>query len=241
MSFRPIFGKPRLLREWGDEIHERETHWTSLFYDLLIVAALNAIAEPFEELELEDAGGYESGGGNSTTPSLGPIRGLWLNALLQFASVITPWNSLNEYTAIFEDESFIGHLAFFVHCFGLASTTAGCVGPLEKNWPTLATGIILSQVGLIILYARPMVYIPLARAHSILRTGSFLMVILLMGWGLTFGDGPDAFEKFRILLIGTCIFSWLSWIGIVLLGDQRLPLHIQSYADRQKEVTSTSN
>jgi low temperature requirement protein LtrA len=240
MSFRPIFGRPRLTQDWGEEQHERETHWTSLFYDLLIVAALNAIAEPFEEIEEESSGGGETGGDGDEMipPHLGPIRDLWLNALLQFVSVITPWNSLNEYTAMFEDESFVGHLAFFVHCFGLASTTAGCVGSLEQNWPTLATGIILSFSGLLVMYVRPHIYIPRARAHCLMRVTTFLIVIILMAWGLTF-DGPKAFERFRTLLIGTCIFSWLSLIGIVFLGDRRVPLHIQSYADRQKEVTST--
>lgn len=240
MSFRPIFGKPRLIHDWGEEQHERETHWTSLFYDLIIVAALNAIAEPFEELEEGSSeGGTEEGGEGEGggAPMLSPIKALWLNALLQFASVVMPWNELNEFTSRFEDDSFVGHLAFFVHCFGLASTTAGCVGPLRDNYPTLAVGVIMTKVGLLVLHVRPMYYIPRARLQCLVRCSSFAVVIGLMLFGLTL-SGPDAYERFRVVLIVATIWSLLSLpLLLVLKQHHRLPLHIQSYSDRIKEVT----
>jgi low temperature requirement protein LtrA len=228
MSFRPIFGKPHLTQDWGEEQHERETHWTSLFYDLMIVAALNAIAEPFEEFE-EENGESE----DSPFVLLQPIRHLWLNALLQFLSVLNPWNGLSEYTAIFEDESFMGHICFFIHCFGLASTAAGCVGSLQENYQTLAIGIIITRIGLLILYARPFWYIPRTRIQSAYRCSCFVVVILLMLWGVTLD-----FERFRVVLIAACIWDWMSLLLMVFLKkDQRVPLHIKHYTDRQKEVT----
>jgi low temperature requirement protein LtrA len=215
-----------LTQDWGDEQHERETHWTSLFYDLMIVAALNAIAEPFEEFEEDD----EDGEGHLV---LQPIKHLWLNAVLQFLSVLTPWNALSEYTAIFEDESFMGHICFFIHCFGLASTAAGCVGSLQENYQTLAIGIIIARIGLLILYARPFWYIPRTRIQSAYRCSCFVVVILLMLWGVTLD-----FERFRVVLIAACICDWMSLLLMVFLKkEQRVPLHIKHYTDRQKEVT----
>ena len=242
MSFRPIFGRPHLIGDWGDEQHERETHWTSLFYDLIVVAALNAIAEPFEEIEYENSQaeqqeeGEKSSFSSSLLVQLPAIRNLWLNALLQFVSILTPWNSLNDFTSRFEDESVVGHLCFFIHCFGLASTAAGCVGNLQDNYKSLAIGIIITKIGLILLYVRPLWFIPRVRAHSFARCISYTITILLMAWGLTV-SGLNSFRHFRILLIVTSIWDWISLLVVEMLVAQRVPLHIQSYADRQKEVT----
>jgi low temperature requirement protein LtrA len=237
MSFRPVFGKPRLLHDWGEEQHERETHWTSLFYDLLIVAALNAIAEPFEEVEwdvVEDDGEGTTG---QMVAHLAITKGMLLNALLQFASVIIPWNSLNEITARFEDESFVGHLAFFVHCFGLASTTAGCVGKLQDNYKTLAEGIIITKIGLLVLYARPLCYIPRARKFVSLRCFTFVVSIVLILLGLSF-SGPDAFVRFRQVLIVASLWDFFNLLlTMCFKREDRLPIHIQSCSDRIKEVT----
>ncbi|CAB9511824.1 expressed unknown protein [Seminavis robusta] len=249
MSFRPIFGIPRLTQDWGTEQHERETHWTSLFYDLMVVAALNAIAEPFEEAEepegeelrfLQEVQGSTDGtDGTSDTVHeqelflLTPIKHLWLCALLQFVSVVNPWNFLNEFTSMFEDESFIGHISFFVHAFGLAATTAGCVGELEENYKVLANGIILAKIGLLVLYARPLIYVKRARTHILVRAVSHCVNIALMLWAIT-----CPYETFRTLLIISSFWDWAGLFFLLALNkEQRIPIHIQSYADRIKEVT----
>lgn len=147
----------------------------------MVMAALNAIAEPFEEREELE----ESSADSSTAPFvLSPIHFLWLNALLQFVSVVNPWNALNELTSMFEDESFIGPISFFVHAFGLAATTAGCVGELEEN--TRYSGIILTKVGLLVLFARPIIFVERARRQLLVRSGAYnIMVnIILMLWGM---------------------------------------------------------
>lgn len=230
MSFRPILGVPRLTQDWGTEQHERETHWTSLFYDLMVVAALNAIAEPFEESE-EERRLEEEGEGEFV---LTPIKHLWLDALLQFVSVVNPWNALNEYTSMFEDESFVGHLTFFVHAFGVAATTAGCVGELSENYRVLATGIILAKLGLLVLYARPLFCVERARVHMIVRGSSHVVNIILIVWGMQF-----QYHTFRIFLILATLWDWaaLLLMALVLTKEQRIPIHIESYVDRIKEVT----
>ena len=49
MSIRPIWNKPTLVSEWEDEEQEeRETYWISLFYDLIMVAGVSAISDPFD-------------------------------------------------------------------------------------------------------------------------------------------------------------------------------------------------
>jgi len=191
------------------------------------VAALNAIAEPFEESvepnEEEEARFF----------LLTPIKHLWVDALLQFVSVITPWNFLNEFTSLFEDESFVGHLSFFVHAFGMAATTAGCVGELDENYRVLATGIILAKMGLLIMYLRAVWCAQRTRMQVMTRCGAFAVNILLVSWGMQY-----SFERFRVYLIAATVWDWCS---ILLVGfikkENRLPLHIQSYADRIKEVT----
>ena len=123
MPYRPVYEKPRLILDWGTEQHERETHWTSLFYDLLLVAALNALAEPFEEFDDSGENTFEGDGLETNIgKKLEPIKLLWLDAMLQFFAVVNPWNTLNEFTSMFEDESLIGHLYFFLHCFGYSMT-----------------------------------------------------------------------------------------------------------------------
>mmetsp|Transcript_5766 Transcript_5766/g.12672 ORF Transcript_5766/g.12672 Transcript_5766/m.12672 type:complete len:478 (+) Transcript_5766:110-1543(+) len=228
MSFRPIWGTPRLTtHDWGEEQHERETHWTSLFYDLMVVAALNAIAEPFEELE-------EGEEGEGSMAMLTPIRLLWLDALLQFVSVINSWNTLNFFTCLLEDESFVGHLSFFFHAFGMAATTAGCVGDFSENYRVLATGVILAKLGLVVLFARPVLYIPRVRLTAAFVCIPFLVNIALMLLGLYM----DSFDKFRVVLIIATLFDWVSLLFISQLKQhQRVPMHIQSYTDRIKEVT----
>eukprot|EP00521_Asterionellopsis_glacialis_P012179 CAMPEP_0195305080 /NCGR_PEP_ID=MMETSP0707-20130614/35629_1 /TAXON_ID=33640 /ORGANISM="Asterionellopsis glacialis, Strain CCMP134" /LENGTH=499 /DNA_ID=CAMNT_0040369097 /DNA_START=73 /DNA_END=1572 /DNA_ORIENTATION=- len=234
MSFRPIIGIPRLTQDWGTEQHERETHWTSLFYDLMIVAALNAIAEPFEEFE-------ETVEEGQFLQQLTSIKYLWLNALLQFSSVLNSWNALCYYTSLFEDESVIGHLSFYVHCFGLAATTAGCVGELEENYKVLGTGIILAKIGLLVLFLRPIIHVERARTLCIYRCVPYLMNIMLMLYGLlAFGNEENGdFAKFRIVLIIGTIWDWLSVVAVPVLlkKEQRVPLHILSMAGRVKEVT----
>lgn len=225
MSFRPILGIPRLTQDWGDEQHERETHWTSLFYDLMVVAALNAIAEPFEEQEEEE--------GDGSIFVLAPIKHIWLDAILQFLSVVNSWNALNEFTSMFEDESFVGHISFFVHAFGLAATTAGCVGELEKNYRVLATGIIMAKVGLLVIYFRPIVCLARARTHMGTRAVAHIVNIVLMLWGMQF-----PYDTFRNVLIVATLWDWVALLFLLgLTREQRLPIHIQSYADRIKEVT----
>ena len=56
MSIRPIWAKPSLVTDWQDEEQEeREVYWISLFYDLILVAGVSAISDPFNELvELEE-------------------------------------------------------------------------------------------------------------------------------------------------------------------------------------------
>lgn len=224
MSFRPIFGLPRLNQDWGDEQHEKETHWTSLFYDLMVVAALNAIAEPFEE-EREDED-------ESTFSGLTPIQHIWLDALLQFVSVVNPWNFLNEYTSTFQDESLIGHISFFVHAFGMAATTAGCVGELEENYIVLGTGILLAKIGLLVLYVRPILFSERPRVHMSVRGASHLVNIALILRGMQF-----PFDTFRVYLIVASIWDYGGLLLIIPLKHHRLPLHVQSFADRIQEVT----
>ena len=234
MSYRPILGIPRLTQDWGDEQHERETHWTSLFYDLMVVAALNAIAEPFEEAEEEASSSLDNTDFNGDGAfALTPIHYIWLDALLQFVSVVNPWNALNEFTSMFEDESFLGHISFFVHAFGLAATTAGCVGELSENYKVLATGIILAKIGLLVLYARPIIFVKRARRHMLVRAGSHVVNIGLMLWGMC-----QPYETFRFILIAATVWDWASLTFLLgIKREHRIPMHIESYADRIKEVT----
>ena len=222
IAHRPIVGTPKLTQDWGDHQHERETHWTSLFYDLLLVAALNALAEPYEE--------FEDG-------KLVPIKHLWLESLLKFMAVIVPWNALNEWTSMFETESLAGHIYFFVHCFGIAATTQACVGDLSQNFRELATGMVLTRVGLIILWARPMVYLPRVRVHGFWRCVGQVLTIVLVSWGATF-TGEDAYERFLKVLMVAMVAEILSMFsGAILDQKHRVPMHIMGFSDRVKEST----
>jgi low temperature requirement protein LtrA len=59
----------------------------------------------------------------------------------------------------------------------------------------------------------------------------------VMVLGLTF-TGPDAFERFRVVLIVSTLWDLLSpLLGVAMKREDRLPIHIQSYSDRVKEVT----
>lgn len=241
MSFRPIYGIPRLTQDWGTEQHERETHWTSLFYDLLIVAALNAIAEPFEEKWENDEQQQEGGDSFSDIDDsfvLTPTKHLLLDALLQFVSVVNAWNNLNEYTGRFEDESLLGHLLFFTHCFGVAATTAGCVGELQDNYRVLGVGIIMAKLSLLFLYTRPICFVPRARILAVLRGCTILIPTVVLFYGLARYDGREDFGDFRNVLIATTIMDWAAiMVYKFMKREHNVPLHIQSVSDRIKEVT----
>lgn len=240
MPYRPVYEKPRLILDWGTEQHERETHWTSLFYDLLLVAALNALAEPFEEFDDSGENTFEGDGLETNIgKKLEPIKLLWLDAMLQFFAVVNPWNTLNEFTSMFEDESLIGHLYFFLHCFGIGATVASFAGELSENYRDLAIGMIIARVGLIILWVRPIRNIKRVRAQGLFRCADLLVTISILLYGLMRDQNRDyGFEEFRKILIISTIWEWMSVLSKFLLtGEQLLPIHIQSFSDRFKEIT----
>ena len=222
MNHRPIVAKPRLTQDWGDHQHERETHWTSLFYDLLLVAALNALAEPFEEFEEE-------------TGELVPIRRLWGEAILKFAAIILPWNNLNEYTSMYSTESLLGHLLFFVHCFGIAATTQACVGDLSQNYVELATGMVLTRFGLIVLWARPMIYLPRVRVHGGIRLAGQVVSAGLVAAGAAFAPSYGAFLR---ILVASNLTELASMLAPAFLSMRdRIPFHVMGFSARMNEIT----
>lgn len=233
MSIRPIWSKPTLISEWGDdEQEERDTYWTSLFYDLIIVSGVSAISDPFDET-VE----YESGEDVAEGNVLVPIKPLLADALIQFLMLIIPWSFLNEYTSTFQDESLVGHMAFFVHLLGLATTAAGCVGELEFNYHRLGYGIILAKVGLILLYLGPLIHIKQARSHMQIRCLCSLLVIVVTIVSIWLDSDYENFDRFRIVLYGIAIWDLASIPFILLAKTGRLRIHIGQFTDRFRELT----
>ena len=240
MSFRPLWSKPTLLTDWQDEEQEeRETYWSSLFYDLIVVAGVSAISDPFGEVAEEV--GNEAIDDPSTERDvevLVSISPFLVNAVLQFAMLVLPWLSLNEFTAIYEDESLVGHFTFFVHLLGLAATTAGCVGEVEANYYNLGLGIILARLGLILMMARPYLYIDKAKSTCRLRMIQNGTVAIVAAWFIFVNEDTN-FEMFRYML-GFIIIWDLSLIFLTVVivpKAHMMRLHVASYTDRFKELT----
>lgn len=261
MSYRPIWGKPKLISDWGEEQEERETHWTSLFYDLIVVAAVGAISEPFLELKENDNDqearrflGETTESDNDDDYGLVGIQNIVLDAALKFGVILLQWNFLSDYTSRFEDESLAGHMAIFFHCFGMACSTAGVVGDLEENYVMLGRGLVLARLGLVVLHLRPLCYIPRARVHCMTRA---LQHFIAIGAILTFlwnvpavineiqdEEGDEEKEEdakmgltfFRYLLFALIVYDFFCVSSMVLLHEHRIPIHVSSLADRVKDA-----
>jgi len=231
MSVRPIFTKPTLVTEWiDDDQEERDTYWTSLFYDLILVAGVGAISDPFNELMEE---GEKNHPENLQSGLLVPISPLILNAIIQFSLLFIQWLYFNEYTSTFEDESLVGHIASFVYLLGLAMSVTGCVGELEEAYTMLAYGIIVSKIGLISMYIGPYLYIEKARSHLTLRCVVALALLCITAISIYL---DISFHWFRKIFIVLCILDILSFPMIIFLKD-RLRIHIANFTDRYKDLT----
>ncbi len=240
MSIRPIWSKPTLISEWEhDEQEERETYWTSLFYDLILVAGVSAISDPFSE-RMESGEGVEGTSEHHAETSkalLVSCAPLVENAVLQFFMLILPWGYLNEYTSTFQDESLVAHMAFFLHLFGFATAAAGCVGELETNYHHLAMGIIITNIGLLLLYLGPFIYIEKARSHLTVRMVTAAVVIAVTFFFTIFDKEEENFDYFKVVLYFIIIWEMLCFPMIIFLKCERLRLHIAHFTDRWKELT----
>lgn len=231
MSVRPIFTKPTLVTEWIDsEQEERDIYWTSLFYDLILVAGVGAISDPFNELMDEDT---KESLEDFTFECLVPISPLILDAIIKFSLLFIQWLYLNEYTSTFEDESIIGHMASFVYLLGLAMSVSGCLGELEETYITLAYGIIISKIGLILMNIGPYFFIVKARSHLALRSVTPLVIICITATAILL---HTSFRRFRDIFMLLCILDILSFPMIIFLRD-RLRIHIATFTDRYKDLT----
>ena len=230
MSIRPIWNKPSLITDWRDEEQEeRDTHWTLLFYDLLIVAGVSAISEPFMDVD-------EDSSSEGLRTQLVPIKHLVSDAVFRFLMIILPWVSQNEYTSVFQDESLAGHIFFFVHLFGIAITAAGCVGDFTEvdNYTNLGRGIVVARLGLILQHIRPYIYIPQSRGHCILRCMQQVVIILSTLWSLSW---INSIGTFKCLLLFILAWDLLSFPMTLLFKIERMRIHVAAYADRCKELT----
>mmetsp|Transcript_11902 Transcript_11902/g.16441 ORF Transcript_11902/g.16441 Transcript_11902/m.16441 type:complete len:475 (-) Transcript_11902:166-1590(-) len=232
MSYRPIWGKPHLVTDWGEEQEEHETHWTALFYDLILVAAVMAISDPFVESEGEEGEVEEMKTSLDFNPDLPEIDSMTVSdAILKFLSILMMWNSLSEIYARFEDESLAGHMAFFFHCYGMACSAAACVEALDDQYIGLGVGIIIARLGLIVMHIRPAIYIPRARVHCALRILQLFVVIVMLSIGLLKGSP----ETFRQILAAIIVWDLISIPVTVLLKDHRLPVHVATVNDRVQD------
>ena len=230
MSIRPLWSNPSLITEWEDnEQDERETYWASLFYDLIIVAGVGAISDPFSDVANSDEGTY----------ILVHATPLLADAALQFAMLILPWMWYNEVTSTFEDESLIGHLAVFVHLVGLASSAAGCVGELDEVYYNLGIGIILARIGLIIIIIGPYMYIDKARRTCTWRLIQQAVVVVITAWELFMKENTTDSEAFRRLMSFIICWDIFFYILTILFipSRHRLRIHLAAYTDRFKDLT----
>ena len=238
MSIRPIWSKPTLVSEWEhDEQEERETYWTSLFYDLILVAGVSAISDPFSEKMESGEGASEHHHAETSEALLVSCAPLVENAILQFFMLTLPWSYLNEYTSTFQDESLVAHMAFFVHLFGFATTAAGCVGELETNYHHLAIGIIITNIGLMFLYLGPYIHIEKARSHLSFRMITAMVIIVITFFFTIFDKEEEDFESFRLVLYFIIVWSIVCHPLVVILKSERLRLHVAHFTDRWKELT----
>lgn len=213
------------MSDWGVHQEERSSHWTTLFYDLLMVAAIGSLSEPFTEEE-----GDRPPGDHQILPH---IPGLLLDAVIKFGILFWVWEWYNHYSARLDDASLAGHLIFFIHAFGMACTAAGCVGGLDQNYKTLLTGVAIAMIGMSLLLVRPILYIPRARYHCIVEIVLYLttafaaqMIIYFQLHGV----------NLRTAMAGIVIMQALSILPMsIVLGKHRLPVHIAYADDRIKE------
>jgi low temperature requirement protein LtrA len=129
----------------GALVAERRASWLELFFDLVLVAAVAALASLLHE--------------DSSATGLAVYAGL-------FVPVWWAWWGFTWYSAAFNDDDTVNRLALFAGMAGVAAMAAGVSGAAHARSGTFVVAIAALLALLAALYARAWIRIPAARALS---------------------------------------------------------------------------
>jgi low temperature requirement protein LtrA len=167
---------------------DRQASWLELFFDLVLVAAVGALAAQLHEDHS-------------------------LEGLLVFAALFVPvwwaWWGFTWYSAAFNDDDAVNRVALLAAMGGVATLAAGVAGVADGRSDTFVVAYAALFALLAALYARAWLRVPAARSLSSRYAAGYLAGATLWLASLAFGEGlrPVVWVAAMVVLMASPVLA----------------------------------